>query len=1010
MRRIKAFLLQQERPRSILREPAMDKHGPAVRLVGSFAFLPGSPTVLHGLDLAIPRGELVAVVGGVGSGKTALLLAIIGELFPCGRRPVVEAPEAVAFCAQSPWIFEGTLRENITLNQVMEHDRYQRALHAALLLPDLEVLAGGDQATIGPCGLRISGSQRSRIALARAAYMEQADLVLLDDPFASIDATMGERIFQDLLLGPLLAGRTRVVVTQPTAPLGSFDRLILLEEGHVAVVGPPGEVMATGAFRRFLHGACTTCEDWAATTASYIAPRAERPLEICSAPSPPPLRAMAGLAAGAAELEGHDRFAWTKVRTWLGAAGYGNLCLFLVLVILHRGISLGESVILAKWADMKMTGLVNDEGYMSMLIVAVTACCLCFILVYWAASRLSISASKTLHSRILQKLLHAPLDQYFDKQPTGRLVNRLSFDLRQVDSAIASCILMLVAFCSNFLITQGYILINSPCVVALGALPVYGTLCFYVYLYRGTATPLLFHSKFALSSMQDLHGVVMNSCVSIRANNMRADFMARHNHFSASIVRCQYLIFHVIKSWLQSRVTLCFCVLIALFAFGGLWNQMPMGTLANIISLSFMAMSDFDSVSLLFSNLINVLNALQRLTRLLDIPQEAASETPNDPRVRVSLCLDRGEIAALEARQGVEAEASLPECMDAGRSWLYFQPEEELQRTSLAVFLKGRFPVLRASRDGRALELLEGRRLRDLAPGSAALQDVEDAYDIVAVNSASKSAQEMAEELCNPPAVIWLDLWQKRYVGGMRVQVDQLCAGYCNEPTVLRCFTLEVPPKARVGLVGRTGSGKTTALLSLLRVLEPRSGRIAIGGLDASTLGLRALRSLVGLAPQEPTVFRGTWRYNVDPFSEFPDGRVWEALQRTQLMPHISGLAKGFNAEVSWEGANISHGQRQLLSLARMVIRQPPVLLLDECTSALDPCTREAVQGALQSDFPMSTVLAVTCRHEELRRLDRVFVVEKGMVVEQGFVEDLLQMKGGIFASVIGADRTSELD
>mmetsp|Transcript_14103 Transcript_14103/g.49655 ORF Transcript_14103/g.49655 Transcript_14103/m.49655 type:complete len:1809 (-) Transcript_14103:188-5614(-) len=1041
--RVKAFLLQQERPRSAIGEPAMDRQAPAVRLVGSFAFDVVGEPVLRNLDIAIPRGELVAVVGGVGSGKSAFLLSVIGELFPRGPRPVIEAPSNVAYCAQVPWIFEGTLRENVTLNQVHEADRYNSILHDSSLLQDVQTLPGGDLATIGSFGIRLSGGQRARIALARAAYMEHTELVLLDDPLASMDAATGQKIFDELLLGAAMQGRTRIMVTQPSiARLKKFDRVILLEEGRVAVAGPPGEVLASAAFARLVEGPAsgglsgvshatptpmTSTGPFGNPDGAPGAPQglvalprtAAAGTEVANvARDLTVLQSAAGLGpripavpAGAAQLrdlEVQDRFSWATVKMWLQAAGYGKLTLFVILVMCQRLLFLGESLVLASWVDVKVTtGASSDRTYLCLLVGVVTASCASFIFLYWAAGRLSMTASRSFHDQVLASLLQAPIDRFFDRQPIGRILNRFSFDLRFVDNAIAFCVLMMVAFCFGFLITQGYILSEVTWTVASCAMPIYGLLFYYVYLYRGTAVPLVFHSKFALSCIQDLQGVVMSSCVSIRANGMSPDFMARHNHYSATIIRCQYLIFHVAKAWVQSRVTLCFSALTVLFALGGLWTRMPMGTLANIVSLSFISMQEFETVAQMFANSITVLNSLQRLARLLTTPQEAPAVTGADPKIRLSVLVSRMHLASLEAKRGVEAEASLPEGVDAEKSWLYFRPlsiagtgghalqspaQREMRRTSLAVFLKGQFPLFRASQDNCSLELLDGRRLRDLAPGCAALQGLEDSYSIVAVNGIARSAGSMAEELCNPPAAVWLDLWQSKYAGGMRVQLEDLSAGYGNDPSVLRGISIDVPACARFGLVGKSGCGKTTALQCILRLLEPRSGRILLGGLDASKLGLAALRSIVGIVPQEPVLFRGSWRENLDPFNQYPDGRLWEALQNLALMPLARSSPGGLDAPVCPSGANISLGQKQLLSIARMLVRQPPVLLLDECTSALDPHSQEVARNSIMNDFPMSTVLAAAHRAEALRGFGSVVVLEDGEVVKRGSTEEILKI------------------
>jgi len=265
----------------------------------------------------------------------------------------------------------------------------------------------------------------------------------------------------------------------------------------------------------------------------------------------------------------------------------------------------------------------------------------------------------------------------------------------------------------------------------------------------------------------------------------------------------------------------------------------------------------------------------------------------------------------------------------------------------------------------------------------------------------------MAQELVSPPSVLWLDLWCSEFAQGMGVQLEDLSAGYGNEKSVLHGINLEIEPRAKCGFAGKTGCGKSSTLLCILRLLEPRYGRILVGGRDTSKLGLSCLRSIVGLVPQDPTVFEGSWRFNIDPFGEFPDARIWEALQCVQLMPYLRTLPDGIDSELSRDGANLSFGQRQLLSLARMVVRQPPVLLLDECTSALDPNTQEAVQKTLLNDFPMSTVIAIAHRIETILDFDKIIVFDEGHVAEQGTVKEVSNIENGIFAKMLKTHRGS---
>merc|ERR1719401_2443092 len=280
---------------------------------------------------------------------------------------------------------------------------------------------------------------------------------------------------------------------------------------------------------------------------------------------------------------------------------------------------------------------------------------------------------------------------------------------------------------------------------------------------------------------------------------------------------------------------------------------------------------------------------------------------------------------------------------------------------------------------GKVLILQEGRRMSELAPACAAFQSAMGPYQIHAVNGVSKDASAMAEELCRPQSVVWIECWQSSYANGLGVTFDRLTAGYNVEQSVLRSISFAIAPRKKCGIAGATGCGKSTTLLCLLRILEARSGRILVGKLDISQMGLSLLRTLVGLVPQDATIFEGSWRHNVDPFGEYPDGRVWDALRMAHLMTYVRSLPSGIDSAITQEGGNMSFGPKQLLSMARMVIRQPPVLLLDECTSALDPSTQQSVQSTILHEFPMSTIIAVAHRVETLLNFDRIVVFDKGL-------------------------------
>ncbi|KAG0199949.1 hypothetical protein BGX28_006877 [Mortierella sp. GBA30] len=240
-------------------------------------------------------------------------------------------------------------------------------------------------------------------------------------------------------------------------------------------------------------------------------------------------------------------------------------------------------------------------------------------------------------------------------------------------------------------------------------------------------------------------------------------------------------------------------------------------------------------------------------------------------------------------------------------------------------------------------------------------------------------------------------------------------------------FTIE--PQQKVGIVGRTGAGKSSLTLALFRIIEAADsfwamasdpsaidhpidsdafstalrqsgGSIEIDGIDISTLGLRVLRQHLSIIPQDPTLFAGTVRYNLDPFNELEDAELWQALERAHLKDHISSLSGGLSFEVAQNGENFSVGQRSLICLARALLRKTKVLVLDEATAAVDVETDDLIQKTIRKEFKDRTILTIAHRIKTVMDSDKILVLENGRVQEFEAPKVLLKQRESLFYSL----------
>ena len=218
---------------------------------------------------------------------------------------------------------------------------------------------------------------------------------------------------------------------------------------------------------------------------------------------------------------------------------------------------------------------------------------------------------------------------------------------------------------------------------------------------------------------------------------------------------------------------------------------------------------------------------------------------------------------------------------------------------------------------------------------------------------------------------------------------------------VLKDVSFKIEANQKIGVVGRTGAGKSTLCLALCRIVEAASGQIFIDGVDISKISLQNLREKIAIIPQDPTLFEGTLRFNLDPENKSPDSELIELLKLASLENLIDRNHDGLNQQIEEKGQNLSSGEKQLICICRAILRNNKVVLMDEATANIDIKTEEAIQKLIHEKFADATVITIAHRLNTIIHSDKVLVLDKGMVEEFDTPKVLMEDRTSIFYSFI---------
>uniref|UniRef100_T1K4Y0 ABC-type glutathione-S-conjugate transporter n=1 Tax=Tetranychus urticae TaxID=32264 RepID=T1K4Y0_TETUR len=825
---------------------------------------------LKNINMSVKTGSFVAIIGSVGSGKSSLLSAILGEMEKVKGRININGKLKIAYVAQQAWIQNATLRDNILFGKPFDKTKYDEVIAACALEPDLAYLPGGDETEIGEKGINLSGGQKQRVSLARACYSD-SDLYILDDSLSAVDAHVAKHIFNNVLSSKsgLLRNKTRILVTNKLDILSKVDSIYVLANGEISETGTFQELMdSKGDFselvEEFTNLAAEPEEGEQSLNESLDK---KETLKESSVP-------VDNKSKKLIEVESSEtgKVRWSVYFEYFKMVSFFWFIMILISSVIANGLSLGSNVWLSAWTSASdNANYTLDQTKMRLQVYAalsfgqgIVTFISSLVLVVGA-----IRASVGFHRDLLYQIFRSPMS-FFDTTPTGRIVNRFSKDIDTVDSVIPSWLLCFFQMLATFVIIS----YSTPLFI-VAFVPVCCVYAFIQRIYVTSSRQLKRLESVTRSPIYSHFGETLNGVSTIRAFDVSDRFIQEladkidHN-------LCCYYPSIIANKWLGIRLEFCGTILLL---FAGIFAVISRETLdSGTVGLSI----------LYASSITATLNWLVRSSSSLETNIVAVERI-------LEYCKIKSEADWYEAK--VKPDDNWPE------------------------------------------------------KGS-----------------------------------IKFNNYETRYREGTEL--------------VLKGITADIKSKEKIGIVGRTGAGKSTVTLSLFRLIEPAGGNIFIDQYNISDLPLHPLRSRLAIIPQDPVLFGGTLRFNVDPFNRYSDDEIWDALSHAHLKDFVSNTGEGLNYSIAEEGKNLSVGQRQLLCLARALLKKPKILFLDEATAAIDYETDSLIQKTIRSEFKDCTILTIAHRLNTIMDSDRVLVLDKGKVAEFDTPEALLDKKDSIFYSL----------
>ncbi|KAI6657774.1 Multidrug resistance-associated protein 4-like [Oopsacas minuta] len=859
--------------------------------------------VLKSINLTLDSPKLVAITGPVSAGKSSLLSCLIKEL--PGLSGHLSTASHPSYAAQEPWIFSGTLRDNIIFGNPLNLERYEKVIDTCCLREDIQLFPQGDFTLIGERGVTLSGGQKTRVSLARSVY-KQADIYLFDDPLSSVDFRVGKDLFNNCMRG-FLSSKLILLVTHHIYYVRQVDYIIVMREGVIEGRGVYPDIIENNTFcKEYLQGlekernyelskASNTdrLTDMISTYSfeelneSYESIHPLIPIDTETTASTQPLSTY--ILTENSQKQSNSIATYLK---YFRASGVIATLVLLALTILSNGClllaywwmqsiakcsQLSDNSILSNMTSDTCSWYFDFRNYSSLLLLSLftIAGSVFMFLQGFNFYYLVLQAGRRLHNKMLNSVMHTNV-YFFDTNPSGRILNRFSKDIGFMDEQLPIIFYDFWQSC-----TYNIAIAIACCAIQVLLIVPFLLLCFTTlslrYFYLKTSTQVKHLESICRSPLYSHISLTLQGLSTIRALGMEKKLIQDFYHFQDEHTGAWY------------NYTSC-----------QKWFGLRLDILTSFLAI-FGILSAF------------VARCILNWEELLDF--------------------------------------SIPLLLTLPSTFQY------------VVRLSGEVDILMVSVD-RVLEYCNLYQEDRAAPHFPA---------------------------------------QSSPVSIGCIEFKNIFFKYANHlPYTLRDISLVVHPGEKIGIIGRTGAGKSSLLNSLLLTNSLSSGSIIIDNVDISSLDISVHRKRLSIIPQDPFLFSGTLRQNLDPLDEFTSEEIWEALDKSYLKSRIDTLSDKLMSPVQEHGHNFSTGVRQLLCLARAVLRRNEIILIDEATANVDLHTDWLVQQAIRGHFYDCTVLTIAHRIDTIINSDRIVVMDKGRVVETDIPYMMLQDETSYLSRLLG--------